>query len=55
MTWTRRERKLSELDPFNEMLAVLETMSSPGRADVAGRVSWSDVDGVRHYRSRVTW
>ena len=27
LTWTRRERTLSELDPFNEMLATLETMA----------------------------
>jgi tellurite resistance protein len=25
LTWTRRERALDELDPFNQMLAVLET------------------------------
>ena len=25
LTWTRRERPLGDLDPFNQMLAVLET------------------------------
>jgi hypothetical protein len=25
LRWTRRERNLSELDPFNQMLAVTET------------------------------
>jgi glyoxylase-like metal-dependent hydrolase (beta-lactamase superfamily II) len=50
MTWTRRERKLSDLDPFNEMLAVMETLSHLDVLMLQGRVSRSDVDGTQHYR-----
>jgi len=50
MTWTRRERTLSELDPFNEMLAVLETMSHLDVLVLQGRLRRSDVDGSRHYQ-----
>jgi glyoxylase-like metal-dependent hydrolase (beta-lactamase superfamily II) len=52
MTWTRRERKLSEMDPFNEMLAVLETMSHLDVLMLQGRVDRTDVDGVHHYQAR---
>jgi glyoxylase-like metal-dependent hydrolase (beta-lactamase superfamily II) len=52
MKWTRRERQLSEMDPFNEMLAVLETMSHLDVLMLQGRVDRTDVDGVRHYRCR---
>ncbi|HEY3747896.1 MAG TPA: MBL fold metallo-hydrolase, partial [Pseudonocardiaceae bacterium] len=51
MTWTRRERKLSELDPFNQMLAVLETMAHLDVLMLQGRLSRTDVDGVHHYRA----
>jgi glyoxylase-like metal-dependent hydrolase (beta-lactamase superfamily II) len=50
MTWTRRERTLSELDPFNEMLAVLETLSHLDVLMLQGRLSRSDVAGIQHYR-----
>ncbi len=48
LTWTRRERKLPDLDPFNQMLAVLETaahldvlvMQSRLRATVSDGVTW---------------
>jgi glyoxylase-like metal-dependent hydrolase (beta-lactamase superfamily II) len=50
LTWTRRERKLSELDPFNEMLAVMETMSHLDVLMLQGRLSRTDVDGTHHYR-----
>lgn len=50
MTWTRRERKLDELDPVNAMLAVLETMSHLDVLVLQGRAVMSEVDGVRHYR-----
>jgi glyoxylase-like metal-dependent hydrolase (beta-lactamase superfamily II) len=52
MTWTRRERKLSELDPFNEMLAVLETMSHLDVLMLQGRLDRTDVDGTHRYRAR---
>ncbi|HEX4724924.1 MAG TPA: MBL fold metallo-hydrolase [Pseudonocardiaceae bacterium] len=50
MTWTRRQRTLSELDPFNEMLAVLETMSHLDVLVLQGRLRRTDVDGSRHYQ-----
>jgi len=50
MTWTRRERKLSEMDMFNEMLAVLETKSHLDVLMLQGKLDRSDVDGVQHYR-----
>jgi glyoxylase-like metal-dependent hydrolase (beta-lactamase superfamily II) len=50
MTWTRRQRTLSELDPFNEMLAVLETMSHLDVLVLQGRLLRTDVDGSRHYQ-----
>jgi glyoxylase-like metal-dependent hydrolase (beta-lactamase superfamily II) len=48
--WTRRERKLAELDPFNQMLAVLETKSHLDVLMLQGRLSRTDVDGIEHYR-----
>lgn len=50
MTWTRRQRALSELDPFNEMLAVLETMSHLDVLVLQGRLRRSDIDSSRHYQ-----
>ncbi|HEX5407756.1 MAG TPA: MBL fold metallo-hydrolase [Pseudonocardiaceae bacterium] len=52
MTWTRRERTLSELDSFNQMLAILETMSHLDVLMLQGRLSRTDGDGVHHYRAR---
>jgi glyoxylase-like metal-dependent hydrolase (beta-lactamase superfamily II) len=49
LTWTRRERRLAELDPVNAMLAVLETMSHLDVLVLQGRLSVAEVDGVRHY------
>lgn len=50
MTWTRRARKLAELDPFNEMMAVLETMSHLDVLVLQGRLVLVVDEGVRHYR-----
>ena len=49
ITWTRRERKLDELGLFNEMLAVLETMSHLDVLVLQGRLTMSDVEGARTY------
>ena len=49
ITWTRRERKLDELGLFNEMLAVLETMSHLDVLLLQGRLSMSLVDGAKRY------
>jgi glyoxylase-like metal-dependent hydrolase (beta-lactamase superfamily II) len=51
LTWTRRERRLDELDPFNQMLAVLETGAHLDVLVAQGRVSSPTIDGVFHYAS----
>lgn len=49
LTWTRRERTLAELDPFNRMLAILETGVHLEVLAERGLVTMSEVDGVlRH-------
>jgi glyoxylase-like metal-dependent hydrolase (beta-lactamase superfamily II) len=47
--WTRRQRKLGELDPFNQMLAVTETKAHLDLLAYQGKLRMSEVDGVRHY------
>ncbi|WP_091297552.1 MBL fold metallo-hydrolase [Amycolatopsis xylanica] len=47
--WTRHERKLGDMDAFNQMLAVLETAAHLDLLAADGRLRSSDVDGVRHY------
>jgi glyoxylase-like metal-dependent hydrolase (beta-lactamase superfamily II) len=47
--WTRRQRKLSELDTFNQMLAVTETKAHLDLLAYQGKLKMSEVDGVRHY------
>jgi glyoxylase-like metal-dependent hydrolase (beta-lactamase superfamily II) len=49
LRWTRRERTLSELDPFNSMLAVFETAAHLVLLATQGRVTQKAVDGVDHY------
>jgi glyoxylase-like metal-dependent hydrolase (beta-lactamase superfamily II) len=49
LTWTRRQRTLAELDPFNETLAVLETMSHLDVLYLQGRLTRASLDGVHHY------
>jgi glyoxylase-like metal-dependent hydrolase (beta-lactamase superfamily II) len=51
LTWTRRERKLDELDPFNQMLAIAETAAHLELLAAQGRVDYDDVDGLRCYRA----
>lgn len=52
LTWTRRERTLAELDPFNRMLAVLETKAHLDLLELQGVLTGEEVDGVRRYRTR---
>jgi len=52
LTWTRRERKLAELDPFNGMLAVLETRAHLDVLALQGKLASEQVDGVVHYTLR---
>lgn len=49
LTWTRRERRLDQLDPFNQMLAVSETMAHMDLLGDQGRVTMVERDGVRQY------
>jgi glyoxylase-like metal-dependent hydrolase (beta-lactamase superfamily II) len=49
LTWTRRERHLDDLDPFNQMLAVLETGSHLDLLVMQGRLRTEVSDGVTGY------
>lgn len=49
LTWTRRGRRLDELDPFNQMLAVLETAAHLRVLALQGRVCERDDAGVTVY------
>jgi glyoxylase-like metal-dependent hydrolase (beta-lactamase superfamily II) len=51
LTWTRREKTLPELDPYNRMLAVLETATHLDLLVRQGRLAAGEVDGVLGYRS----
>ena len=49
LTWTRREHRLDELDPFNAMLATLETAAHLEVLVERGAVVAREQDGVRYY------
>ncbi|WKU03525.1 MBL fold metallo-hydrolase [Micromonospora sp. HUAS LYJ1] len=49
LRWTRRERELGDLDPFNGMLAVRETAAHLELLMAQGRLIRADIDGVRRY------
>jgi glyoxylase-like metal-dependent hydrolase (beta-lactamase superfamily II) len=49
LTWTRRERRLDELDLFNQMMAVMETAAHLDVLVSQGRLRASDTDGVVSY------
>jgi hypothetical protein len=49
LSWTRRERRLAELDPFNQMLAVLETVAHLKVLVAQGRAHRSRADQVDRY------
>ncbi len=51
LTWTRRQRKLDELDPFNQMLAVMETVAHLDLLALQGRARKEKLDGVTGYAS----
>ena len=51
LRWTRRERKLDELDPFNQMLAVLETVAHLTVLVAQGRLRATRLDGVHRYQA----
>jgi glyoxylase-like metal-dependent hydrolase (beta-lactamase superfamily II) len=50
LTWTRRERHLDELDPYNQRLAVLETVAHLSVLVTQGRIRRSSIDDVHHYQ-----
>lgn len=49
LPWTRRERKLDDLDLFNATMAVTETMAHLDVLVDRGAVTVTEQDGVRHY------
>ncbi|MEU6642440.1 MBL fold metallo-hydrolase [Saccharomonospora sp. NPDC046836] len=49
LTWTRRAHALTALDPFNQMLAVLESGAHLDLLVFQGKLATTDVEGVRHY------
>jgi glyoxylase-like metal-dependent hydrolase (beta-lactamase superfamily II) len=51
LTWTKRRRTYAELDPFNQVLAVIEAAAHLDVLVTQGRLLSEDTDGVRHYTS----
>lgn len=50
LRWTRRERRLDEMDPFNQYLAVSETAAHLVLLQAQGRVRMEeDADGIERY------
>jgi glyoxylase-like metal-dependent hydrolase (beta-lactamase superfamily II) len=49
LTWTRRQRTLDELDLFNQMLAVMETVAHLDLLVLQGRIRAGQVNGVVEY------
>ncbi|MDA3628250.1 MBL fold metallo-hydrolase [Saccharopolyspora sp. WRP15-2] len=49
LTWTRREHALDDLDPFNQMLAVLETSAHLDVLVLQAKLRTETIDGVKHY------
>jgi glyoxylase-like metal-dependent hydrolase (beta-lactamase superfamily II) len=50
LCWTRRERALDDLDPFNQMLAITETAAHLQLLTAQGRVTRHETDGLRYYQ-----
>ena len=51
MTWTQRQRAFGDLDPFNQLLAVLETVAHLNVLVAQNRLRLQEVDGVNRYSS----
>jgi glyoxylase-like metal-dependent hydrolase (beta-lactamase superfamily II) len=49
LRWTRRQRELDDLDPFNQMLAIAETGAHLELLAAQGRVNLTTADGLRQY------
>lgn len=52
LRWTRRERSFSDLDPYNQLLAVIETDAHLRLLLAQGRLAQEDAEGTRHYSVR---
>jgi glyoxylase-like metal-dependent hydrolase (beta-lactamase superfamily II) len=52
LTWTRRRKPFSDLDPFNQMLAVTETAAHLDVLVAQDRLQAKDIDGVRQYQPK---
>ncbi len=50
LTWTRREHRLADLDPFNTMLAVFETGAHLELLVAQGRLARALEEGVQRFR-----
>jgi glyoxylase-like metal-dependent hydrolase (beta-lactamase superfamily II) len=53
LIWTRRERRLTDLDPFNQMLAVNETEAHLELLAAQGRLRRVTADGIIGYEAAV--
>lgn len=51
LPWTRRDRPFDTLDPFNQMIAVCETMAHLDLLVERGEVRVTNEDGVAHFYS----
>jgi glyoxylase-like metal-dependent hydrolase (beta-lactamase superfamily II) len=51
LTWTKSERWLDELDPYNQMLAVLETVAHLTVLVAQARIDTTRTDGVDSYQA----
>lgn len=49
LTWTRHERRFDDLDPFNQMLATMETAAHLDVLTAQGRLEQTEVEGVTTY------
>jgi hypothetical protein len=49
LRWTRRQRQLDEMDPFNQMLAVIETRAHLELLAAQARLTTTLRDGVVYY------
>lgn len=50
LRWTRHERRLDELTPFNQLLALAETAAHLDLLVAQGRVTCTTEAGIRHYQ-----
>jgi hypothetical protein len=50
LRWTRHERRLDELDLFNQTMAIGETTIHLDVCVVRGWLTANEIDGVKHYQ-----